>query len=314
MRLLDIEEKVEDVIVLKNETALLECKVAQNVKSTCSWYKDGQTLERDDDRISIIKNSAWHRLEIKQASSNDVGIYVLESWKGHQYKALKGHLYVAPRDINDGAFYYNIKHRGPGVIKHLLNVKVYTTETINLVATFRFTSDKYYWYKNNDVVLQDKRTKIKKSEGTASLIIKNAQPADAGIYYVVTSTKQGYLSSCADVQVGDHKEIRPVFPILKERLPENMVVFAGEELRIVLQAQLDKDTIIQWDKDGALLQTPDIVKMDYGNNYLGITISGTNINSAGFYRVVLMNSVMYQVVSSSTHVQVKRKYYGIIQY
>lgn len=309
--MLEIEEGVKDVITLEHENALFECKLVYDIKAKCTWHKDGNIL-KSDKRISITQNGTWHRLEIKRVIISDQGIYTIECRHHETYISVKGHLFVSPRHINNGVFYNKIQHRGPGVETHLKNVEISTGKTIVLEAKFKYESEKYIWFKNNDVILHNQRTTIVNHATGSTITIIDAKPTDTGLYFVVAKTDLDFLSSYADVQVGEYNdESERQLPNIEDNLPDDSEALVGEEIRLVIKANLKTNTIVKWLKNNAEINrlTNKFSFVDYGNNYIGLNILNPTKSSEGEYLVTLLHDGMNQIIYTTTSLTVDRKYF-----
>lgn len=315
---LTVEEYLEDIVTDEFNCAVFECKLSDNSTHCNSyrWYKDGKCIEHQP-RIQISSNGIWHRLEITLVTVEDEGVYSIII-KNDLCKVFScANLYV--KAVKDGSLSNNeIQCISPSwdnlpVQKHLLNTKVLVGTTIELEFILKEdVIENCLWYKGSKLLQQDDRIIILSDSKTSTLSILYSQETDTGIYYVVSKTKHGILSSLATVVVMDVDlstlNSCETTPYIVDPLPDEIETNEGEEIRLVCKALYSTDTVIEWSKNETPVENNENILVENCNNYyVCLRILKPSFADTGEYSVQMHNEITGQQDSCSCFLTVNSK-------
>lgn len=185
------------------------------------------------------------------------------------------------------------KDKKPAFVKDLQDTKVVEGFPIKLeVKVIGHPQPEIQWMRNGEVLKTDgKRCVITDlPDGTSTLFIEEATPADAGEYRVVATNEKGVISSKGNLQV---------IPRAQEGEPEEPPRFltglrdvnTDEGKELTLSATFVGNPIpeIYWTKDGKPLHPSDRVLMTCDGKHVGLSINPAEVIDSGDYQCLLAN-------------------------
>lgn len=277
-----ILEGLKQTKVKKKETAEMGVKVAVNpeVKPDVEWFKDGQKMEPEPDHIKIISDheTGKYTLKIVNAKANDKGEYTVKvtnkagSDASNAKMAVEKEEFVAPEFV--------VPLENTDVVEHQnVDLKVHVTGK---------PEPQVEWFKDNQPVNIDNSRILKKDEqeGHHSLIIKDAQLADAGKYSCKAVNQAGQAESSAKFAV-EEETSGPKFVNGLEPLE----VKEAETAKFEVTVEGKPEPQVEWFKDGRPVQIDNqhviSAKNDKGEHSL--TIKEARTEDAGTYSAKATN-------------------------
>ncbi|XP_031767470.2 uncharacterized protein LOC113519810 isoform X2 [Galleria mellonella] len=290
---LEIDEPFEDIIVYEGATAVFECKVIGHPQTTSIWYKNGEEIHPSE-RIKIINDRKWRRLEIDEVVPEDHGLYsiVLKNMSSMTYSYAK---LLIGKNTCKAIYTYPCPRWALSVPKQLNNVTVKLGERIELEVKFETECLlDYIWFKNDRIVTENERIMTLNNRYSSVLSIHCGKLSDSGIYTVVSRTKYGITSSTAEVHVFDDniKVLDNVNAYIEEALPDDMEANIDEEIRLVCKVRNNINTIIKWLKNGVdIAEDKRMIPEIYDGDYFGLRIFNVQKTDSSEYSVVLENKI-----------------------
>ncbi|XP_059055179.1 twitchin-like [Achroia grisella] len=290
--LLEIDDTLEDTIVNEGAAAVFECQIKNKPDSSSIWYKDGKEIHPSN-RIMIINNRKWRRLEIDAVTAKDHGIYtiVFNDKYGMYYSSAK--LIVNARNTKT-------IHTCPcprwalAVSKCLKSIAVTLGERIDLEVEFNSEAlTDYLWFKNDIPIVENDRIMILKDTTSSVLTIHCGKLSDTGIYTVVTKTKYGFASNTADVHVLEenmHNLNNNLF--IEESPPDEVAVNEDDEVMLVFKIAHSVNIAVKWLKnDLPITQNKRLLPEYYYGGYVCLRILDTQRGESSIYALAIENEI-----------------------
>lgn len=175
------------------------------------------------------------------------------------------------------------------------------------VKVIGYPQAKLKWLRNGEEIKPgDSHAVITtKPDGTSSLLISKATPADAGEYQVIATNDIGACSSRANLSVVPHSnagapEEAPRFTSgLRDANCDE-----GEPLELSAAFVANPMPEIIWSKDGKPLTPSDRILMTCDGKRVGLVINPTEVGDAGIYTCLLANPLGED--SSKCHANVRK--------
>ncbi|CAF4411465.1 unnamed protein product, partial [Rotaria socialis] len=181
-------DKLADVALNIGENLRVTCQYSGRPAPTITWYKDGQVIPADDQRIRITQESATLSvLTINNANLNDTGVYSVK------LQNIAGEV--------EGKSNVNVKPTKPTLTRDL-NPTYVGVKNEDLILSIAGTGNPYptcQWFKNNTELTQssDERIEFKEDKTTNEffIIIKNTNQHDIAEYQAQLTNAAGLIKS-----------------------------------------------------------------------------------------------------------------------
>ncbi|XP_069497466.1 hemicentin-1 isoform X2 [Ambystoma mexicanum] len=252
-------ELPEDITVLVNKTALMECIVSGNPTPKISWQKDGQPLQ-EDSQHRLLSNG--RTLQIMNSQITDTGRYVCvaENIAGSSKKNFNFNVNVPPSIIG----------RNPENMTVVLNNFVaLTCEVIG------FPPPALSWLKNGKPISLNTNALI--IPGGRILQIPRARLSDGGEYVCVAINRAGENKKNIFLTVY-------VPPSIKDQSGESLTVLnvrVGSAVMLECESNAVPAPIITWYKNGRLITESTNVQVLAEGQML--QIKGAEVSDTGQY-------------------------------
>ncbi|VDM36482.1 unnamed protein product [Toxocara canis] len=274
-----IEQGLKARTINESEEMCMEVKVSGQPEPEVKWFKDGKPIEEIDMKTTIKKEpNGIHVLTVKNARLEDAGEYAVEvvNTAGKEISAANVAVLETPE--------------APHFVESLVDQKVNIGETVEMkVVTSGKPEPQVQWFKDDYPVNIDNERVISKKEenGQYTLIIKEAQLQDVGVYSCKASNRGGFDETKANFSV-QQEEGAPVFT---ERLGE-VSVTESETAQFSVTVKGEPLPEVQWFKDGAPVNVDNehiIVKKDESGNH-SLIVKKACLEDAGIYSCKATNA------------------------
>ncbi|XP_053542916.1 hemicentin-1 isoform X1 [Ictalurus punctatus] len=231
----------KEIKIKVNNTLTLECEAQAIPIPTLHWYKDGQILKTDDERITVTPNGRI--VQIKQAQVSDTGRYtcVATNIAGEDEKDFDVNIQVPPSFQRNGNPDSGIVSAGE-VKDVILNNPISLYCETNAVPPPTLT-----WYKDGQLLTSSSRVLI--LPGGRVLQIPRAQTEDSGRYTCVAINEAGEDSVQYDIRVLLPPSIRGA----DRDVPDDVTVLVNKSTLLECHVDGSPSPKISWFKDGLLL-------------------------------------------------------------
>ncbi|VDN04253.1 unnamed protein product [Thelazia callipaeda] len=235
-----ITKMLKDVKIHELETARMEITVTGVPTPDVQWFKDDAPVKIDNERIFIQEEeSGQHTLTIKEARLEDAGVYSCKV------------VNKAGETESKARFAVEESIEAPKFSEGLRELSVPERETIELsVAVLGKPAPNVTWFKDGvSVNIDGKHIQERKDvTGHFTLIIKDAQKEDIGIYSCKAANTFGVAETEAEVTIESSLEVPQFIKGLQEiSVNEN----AAAKLSVTVTGKPTPE--ILWFKDGVPL-------------------------------------------------------------
>ncbi|KFD70456.1 hypothetical protein M514_00956 [Trichuris suis] len=260
--------------VKKGDTVTMRCQVNMKGRSklpTVKWYKSGRELLPDKRVKMEATMDGWFTLTVSKFEENDAGMYTCIITENSS--VIKSEAPVELTVTEAGGEFT--------IVKELASQTISAGEKLELELVTSESWDDIRWLHNNEVVLNDKRTKIEQPEAcVCRLTVAETSPKDQGNYFVIATKGNKTVESQAKVIVteGKHLEITKAL--------EDITVPAGAEVTLEVQFNEPIDHA-QWYLDSKELVSDAKVSLEQlDERILRLHLKNADKNDAGVYGVV----------------------------
>ncbi|KAI4471482.1 immunoglobulin i-set domain [Holotrichia oblita] len=202
---------IRNMDVNEGEPLILKAKITGSPKPTFAWYKDGEQIPADDDRIKTeFTKDGNLKLQIDAVKPGDSGAYKLVVKNQNGETAGLCAVAVTPTP------------QRPKFTKCLKDQNLTIGEPLRLEAyVTAYPPPEIKWFKDGLPIRPSSNVHIEHHpDGKIALVIDSVKPEHAGKYSVVATNKHGDLTGEANVTT----ERRPTRPDFAARLfPQNVV-------------------------------------------------------------------------------------------
>ncbi|RXN06313.1 hemicentin-1 [Labeo rohita] len=311
----------DEITVLVNKTALLECHVDGSPTPKISWMKDSQPLTTDNTH-RLLSNG--RTLQILNAQVTDTGRYVCvaQNLAGTAEKSFNLHVHVSPsivgvREENVTVVVNNFislnceatgfppptlswfKDRKP--VQASSNALIMpvpprldgpaverVVETISNPVTFACDATgipppSLTWLKNGRVIENSESLEMHILSGGSKLQIARSQLSDSGTYTCVASNVEG------KARKNYHLTIQVPPNIIGSELPSEMSVLLNDSIQLVCRAEGNPTPEIQWLKDGKTLSRTAQKNIKISPDGSTLTVTAVHTSDSGKYTCVATN-------------------------
>ncbi|CAH1967601.1 unnamed protein product [Acanthoscelides obtectus] len=221
----------------EGEKMELKAKIHGSPKPKVAWFKDGEPILPDDDRVkTTLLPDGTVKLNIDKCKPSDSGAYKLVVKNANGETACLCAVAVNPKPSR------------PKFLKCFKDCKVPVGETLRLEAQVEgFPVPEVKWLKDGVPIRQSSNFHFEHHpDGRVALVVDSMRPENAGNYQIVVSNKLG--EAMGEAKVGVDK--RPTKPEFIKRLQPQTVV-EGFPVKFEVKAEgFPKPTII-WQRNGA---------------------------------------------------------------
>nr|CAH7742459.1 unnamed protein product [Callosobruchus chinensis] len=221
----------------EGEKLELKAKIHGSPKPTVTWYKDGEPISPDDDRIkTTLLPDGTVKLNIDKCKPSDSGAYKLVVKNANGETSCLCAVAVNPKPSR------------PKFLKCFKDCKVPVGETLRLEAQVEgFPVPEVKWLKDGVPIRQSSNIHFEQHpDGRVALIVDSMRPEMAGNYQILVSNKLGEAMSEAKVGV-DKRPTKPEF--IKKLQPQTVV--EGFPVKFEVKAEGFPKPTITWQRNGA---------------------------------------------------------------
>lgn len=275
-----VKKELEDVQVEEGEPLKLTSVVDGEPMPAVKWFKDGESLDGQNDHIKMSSRSDGSTaLLIESSLMSDAGVYEVkaENMKGNTSSTAQVSV-IKPV-------------RPPQFIKPLQEkIKVEFNCPLVLEAVLSgLPRPQIEWCKDGKALDLNKTPQMVASstdDGGVKLEIERAQPKDAGVYSIKATNPSGQAQSQTQVEVGS----QPFAPLIVDNLPSKLEVATGDPLVLQTKVNAYPQAEVVWSKNNVPLQPSEhvhIITKPDGSSQL--KIDSTLPQDGGKYEIAVSN-------------------------
>ncbi|VEN40588.1 unnamed protein product [Callosobruchus maculatus] len=221
----------------EGEKLELKAKIHGSPKPTVTWYKDGEPISPDDDRIkTTLLPDGTVKLNIDKCKPSDSGAYKLVVKNKNGETSCLCAVAVNPKPSR------------PKFLKCFKDCKVPVGEMLRLEAQVEgFPVPEVKWLKDGVSIRQSSNVHFEQHpDGRVALVVDSMRPEMAGNYQILVSNKLGEAMGEAKVGV-DKRATKPEF--IKRLQPQTVV--EGFPVKFEVKAEGFPKPTITWQRNGA---------------------------------------------------------------
>jgi len=199
-----IKEVPRVVTISKNKNVVIECRIQSIFEPQCTWKKDNTVINDNvtrETKIERVKDGEYVvKLEVKNASSSDKGVYKLIA------KNEKGEVVSNPIEVKEVA---EEKIEKPSIDEKLKSIRANEGERIEFVSSLSKIdkSVTVIWYRNMKQITETTDTIISFDGKRASLVIIKTRIEHSGTYKIVFKNSAGSDESSAELNITEAMEV-----------------------------------------------------------------------------------------------------------
>ncbi|XP_026819249.1 muscle M-line assembly protein unc-89-like [Rhopalosiphum maidis] len=199
-----IKEVPRVVTISKTKNVVIECRIQSIFEPQCTWKKDNTVIKDNVTRQTKIErvNDGEYliKLEVKNATSNDKGIYNLIA------KNEKGEVVSSPIEVKEVV---EEKVEKPSIDEKLKSIRANEGERIEFVSSLSKIDRQVtvIWYRNSKQITETSETIINFDGKRASLIITKTKIEHSGTYKIVFKNSAGSDESSAELNILEKMEV-----------------------------------------------------------------------------------------------------------
>ncbi|XP_039752215.1 obscurin-like isoform X4 [Pararge aegeria] len=265
----------------EGEPLELRTKVDGSPIPTAKWFKDGVPIRPSQAVNFINQPGGIVGLSIDSCRPEDAGSYSLTVTNKLGDVASKATVEVGQ------------KERKPAFIAELHPTKVIEGFPVKLeVKVIGHPQPTIKWTHNGKEIVPDgKRIRVvSQPDGTHSLLINEATPADAGTYAVIAVNDKGETTTKADLTVASREDSSS--PQERPQFIHGLREVSGEEgqpLTVTAPFTANPVPQVTWTKDGQPLSPNERILLTCDGKRVGLEINPLELPDAGVYAVKLVN-------------------------
>ncbi|XP_013419361.1 titin-like [Lingula anatina] len=186
-------EKPNDITVNEGETITITCKISGVPKPEVMWFKGGDPLFADGERIEIVQMEDEYTLTIKEAKPSDGGAFTVtaSSTEGSVYYNVSVSVIAVKREKSPTPE-REILEVAPEFIKQPLSQKIIEAEKVRFSCLVQGKPEPTVtWFKDGKLLKSDSHRKIYKAEGLHFLELPKASIEDGGEYTCTANNSAG---------------------------------------------------------------------------------------------------------------------------
>ncbi|KAE9550266.1 hypothetical protein FO519_006527 [Halicephalobus sp. NKZ332] len=282
-------EKLKDIQINENETAVFECTVIGKPKPEVNWFKDGRPVFIDNKRIfEVVQDSGKRILKIERTNRDDVGTYSCQAVNKIGASSTKCDLKLI------GVV---VKAETPRLPTFESGLKPQTVkpgeQAVFEAKVDETTKPEVTWFKDGVPVRESDNVILQHlPDGTVKLVIKNAKPEDIGTYKVEVFNPAGKSASEAPLKYAEEKQIPETKIEATEPMPrfesllQPQTVKPGEQATFEAKVMAYSQPEIKWFKDNQEVKPSNQVLIEQSpDGTVRLTIKNAKPEDIGTYRV-----------------------------
>ncbi|KAM4688626.1 obscurin [Discoglossus pictus] len=248
------KQDLKDSEVEEGSTLTLSCEVTKP-DAPVIWKKGIMVLQANE-KYNMIQKGTFVELVISNVQAEDSGSYTCDT--GDQQTSARVKIQELPALFKEELKHQDVTEGGSATLQCELTKSGATVE----------------WKKENRVIKQSKKYKIRQEESISELVIRDLVPEDAGEYFCI----------CGDVKSSASVTVTALPPRFKEELKNEQ---ATEGQQATLQCLLTKPGAnVEWKKGQESLKPGSKYSMRQEDLSAELLISDLNENDSGKYTCV----------------------------
>ncbi|XP_062390121.1 obscurin-like protein 1 isoform X5 [Sardina pilchardus] len=245
------------VDVFVGDPILLDCEVSR-ANAEVTWKKNGEEIE-ESTKVTIFEDGLIRQLSILSATLEDAGQYVCDA----KDDVMDFHVSVTVPPIQ-------ILRKDEIVTKR----HIVAPDDIVLKCELSRSDGTVDWYKDNERVVDSERLSCESEGAFRTLIILNAEIADAGEY--ICDAKEDKVKFSVTV------EEAPVTILGNSEHPEHHSLVAGDDL--ILECEVSRSNApVEWYCNGRLLNPDSRTHIESRETVRKLVLTCLELSDAGEY-------------------------------
>ncbi|XP_063712658.1 titin-like isoform X5 [Symsagittifera roscoffensis] len=284
---------------------MLLCKLdPESAPLDIFWFKDHTQVNPDDRVVIEVSEDWWVRLLIDEVEPSDGGLYscVAESDSGKATTEAEVEVIARKRSIPPPKIIQSFSSGTESSVRgsegNPLESRVGEELRLKVILDDSDYSDlsEVRWFKGNQLITQDHRTKIYREDREYSLVIVNVEERDGGEYCAVAtnpSTGHSTTSSCfvlVQVHPSSNETSRYIMGSGNVHAPqfasslENVTVYVDDRVELICHVSGYPLPSVFWTKDSQPLKVnPPRLYADGGEYTYRLVISRVCLEDEGLY-------------------------------
>lgn len=306
---------LEDTQVRELDSITLECDFRGQPTPEVTWYFEGRKI-RTSTKYRVYSDDSHTRLTLLEATMADAGEYTVDIRNTAGTKKTSGRLTVRPAVSREPP---PMDGEAPRVVERLADIEI--MEGYDVGLSCKITGDpvpKIQWlFDRKPITSFSNKIQMKQTDHgkTYMLTIKDATPADLGIYTCKATNQHGEATTSAFLNVlageryveADQKRLPISAPHITRGLRDTEVI-KGENLQLECRVVCDSEFYVNWYKDGIELGYEEhrINRYQLPNGKVSIEIRDSALNDTGYYSVSVYNGAGKATSSAQVTVDAPR--------
>ncbi|KAI1285852.1 Titin [Halotydeus destructor] len=245
------------------------------------WFRDGQQFDASERfQCQFDDSEDTIALLFQHVTPDDAGLYTCVA------STTSGKISCSAELTVQGDVHRLLRTpEPPAIMAEITPIEVQQGTSAMLEAKVSgYPQPKVNWFKDDEEMVADERHKfLKEDEESYTMVIKNVQKEDAGIYVLKGENDLGEIKTAGELKVN----YAPKFT--KEMGNKDANVDDAIKLEVMVDASPAPS--VQWYKDGQLItQTEQIHTIQEAEGKFVLLIDNASVSDTGSYSVVVSNS------------------------
>ncbi|XP_048094821.1 obscurin-like protein 1 isoform X7 [Alosa alosa] len=245
------------VDVFVGDPILLDCEVSR-ANAEVTWKKNGEEIE-ESTKVTIFEDGLIRQLSILSATLEDAGQYMCD----------------AKDDVMD--FHVSVTEPPVQILRKdeiVTERHIVAPDDIVLKCELSCSDGTVDWYKDNERVVESERLSCEAEGAFRTLVILNAEIADAGEY--ICDAKDDKVQFSVTV------EEAPVTILGNSEHPEHHSLVAGDDL--ILECEVSRSNVpVEWYCNGRLLNPDSRTHIESRETVRKLVLTCLELSDAGEY-------------------------------
>ena len=262
----------ENVHVREGDRCQFTIRVKGKPSPRVEWYKNGRLLS-EKEGVHLYRDGEKHSLIIKKSNSDYAGKFKCVAVNNAGEASCSAVLFIE----GEG--------KAPKFLNEMVEQEALEGGTVKFDVVVRGKpKPEIKWYKNNILLRESKRFVMESNDEKYSLVIRNIDEDDCGIFKCAATNSYGSVVSEAFLNVFE-KDVAPVFS--KELRDVEITEHERLELEVQLEQHIQRE--LSWYRNGQQLKSSSRYKIIHENQRDLLTISNIRQDDQGEYQCVARN-------------------------